>query len=327
MDRLAPFAMTLARARGRRLCKTRHADGTTQDYDRARLLDLRTVEAPHLDALHRLLLDLLDRPDTCALRGAIADPSRVARVRRLLHPDPESGEAPTLLDVPRAWLALDLDGLPLPDDVDQRDLEACGRVARRALPDAFHTAACIIGATAGHGFKPGARLRLWCMLDRAVTGAELKRWLRDAPVDHALFGAAQPVYVAAPVFVGMRDPLPTRLVRLDGAERVFAPSAAELAPPPRRPLPPLPAPAHARGYGATALARAAMRIAAAPINSRHVTAKCEAWSLGRLVAAGQLSEDDVRRVVDIALHRAGKPLGEGDAVASWALSRRRGGAA
>ena len=35
-----PHAFTLARARGRRLCKTRRADGTVQDYDAAKLLEV-----------------------------------------------------------------------------------------------------------------------------------------------------------------------------------------------------------------------------------------------------------------------------------------------
>lgn len=344
MSILDPYAMTLARARGRRLCKMRHADGTTQDYDRAKHLALNPVEAPDLDALHPLLLDLLKRPDTCVLRGAIADPARVHGVRRLLHPDPKTGDAATLLDVPRAWLALDLDGLPLPDGLDPHDLAACGRLARLALPDAFHGAGCVIGATAGHGFKPGARLRLWCFLTRPMIGAELKRWLGAAPVDQAVFSAAQAIYTAAPVFVGMTDPLPARLVRLDGAARVVVPHAAELAPPPRKgpatrratttptttitTISTTTAPAPRRGsFGFTALTRAAARIAAAPVDSRHATALAEAWSLGRLVAAGYLTDAEVQRVVDIALYRAGKPLGEGAALGAWAVARQAGGAA
>lgn len=326
MNALAPNAMTLTRARGRRLCKLRHVDGGVQDYDLAKHLDLSTVEAPDLDALHRLLLDLLARRDTCALRGAIADPTRVYGVRRLLHPDPESGDRATLLDVPRAWLALDLDGLPLPAGIDPHDLVACGTVARLALPEPFHHAACIIAATAGHGFKPGARLRLWCFLSRPTMGAELKRWLGNAPVDRALFSAAQPIYTAAPLFIGMKDPLPARLVRLDGAARVVVPSAAELAPPARPRVPSISSPpaSRGRGYGATALARAAMRISTAPVDSRHATALAEAWSLGRLVAAGHLTDAEVRHVVEAALQRAGKPPGEGGAIAAWAVSRRAG---
>ena len=230
-----PHSITLATARGRRLCKTRHAGGTVDDYDAARTFDLATIQAPNLATLAGLLHGLAGRRDTCVLRGAIREETRARGVRRLLYPDPDTGDAPTLAEAPRAWLALDLDGLPLPAGADSHDLHLCGDLARAALPVAFHAAACIVAATAGHGFKDGARLRLWFLLGRALSGAECKRWLRDAPVDLSVFGAAQPIYTAAPLFRGMADPLPVRLVMLDGAARVLPPSPAALAPPPRRP--------------------------------------------------------------------------------------------
>jgi hypothetical protein len=58
---------------------------------------------------------------------------------------------------------------------------------------------------------------LWFWCDRPVTGAELRHWLRGAPVDPSVFGAAQPVYTATPVFaIGAADPLPHRLLLLPG---------------------------------------------------------------------------------------------------------------
>lgn len=231
----------------------------------------------------------------------------------------------------RAWLALDLDGLPLPAETDPHDLAGCGALARAALPAAFHRAACIVGATAGHGFKPGARLRLWFLLHRAISGAECKRWLRDAPVDRSVFGAVQPIYTAAPLFVGMADPLPCRLVTLEGAERVVPPSPAALAPPARPPLPSggaaLPSGIMAGRYATTALARAAAAVARASEGDRHPTAVAEAWGLARLVARGLLSADDVARTMDGALRMAGKPPGEGVKIAAWAVAQRAGGAA
>ena len=215
-DPLDPHALTLATARGRCLCKTRHADGRVTDYDAARTLDLDTTSAPDLGTLAALLGELGTRPDACILRGAILDAGRTRGVRRLLHADSNAGDAPTLRETPRAWLALDLDSLPLPDHADPRDLAACGAIARASLPGAFHEAACIVAATASHTFKPGARLRLWFMLSRALGGAECKRWLARAPVDRSVFGAVQPIYTAAPLFIGMVDPLPRRLVVLRG---------------------------------------------------------------------------------------------------------------
>jgi hypothetical protein len=330
-DPLDPHALTLATARGRRLCKTRHADGRAEDYDAARTLDLATARASCLDTLAGLLRDLAGRRDTCVLRGAILDPNRARGVRRLLHADPETGEAPTMGEAARAWLALDLDGLPLPASTDPHDLAACGALARAALPAVFHAAACIVGATAGHGFKSGARLRLWFLLPRALSGAECKRWLRDAPVDRSVFGAVQPIYTAAPLFVGMVDPLPLRLVRLDGAERVEAPSPGALAPSPRVPVPPMRGmtPSSAKGgrYANAALARATAAVARASEGARHPTAVSEAWGLAALVAQGLLAAEDMARALDGALQMAGKPPGEGAKIAAWAVAQRAGGTA
>lgn len=326
-----PHAMTLVTARGRRLCKTRYADGRVEDYDAARILDLDTIQAHDLATLAALLHDLAGRHDSCVLRGAISNRTRARAVRRLLHPDPVSGDPPTLAEAPRAWLALDLDGLPLPAGADPHDLHLCGDLARAALPVVFHDAACIVAATAGHGFKDGARLRLWFLLHRALSGAECKLWLRDAPVDLSVFGAAQPIYTAAPLFRGMADPLPARLVTLDGAARVPPPSPAALAPPPRR-RPRAPDPVLQNGPGAgryatRALARAYAAVAAAPINARHRTAVTEGWGLARLVARGLLSGEDVARALDGALQDAGKLPGEGEKIAAWAVAQRAGGAA
>ena len=85
------------------------------------------------------------------------------------------------------------------------------------LPPTFTGAACIVQATASHGIKPGARLRLWFWCDRSLSGAECKRWLGKVPVDHSVFGAAQPIYTAAPVFAdGAAEHLPCRLLALPG---------------------------------------------------------------------------------------------------------------
>jgi hypothetical protein len=330
-DTTAPHALTLATSRGRRLCKTRHADGTATDYDLARVLDLDAAIAPDLDALAALLHHLAERRDTCVLRGAILANNHARGQRRLLHRDPKTGDAPTMGEAARAWLALDLDGLPLPSGADPRDLAGCGAIARAALPTAFHDVACIVWATASHGFKPGARLRLWFLLSRALSGFECKRWLHDAPVDRSVFGAVQPIYTAAPAFIGMSDPLPSRLVTLPGATAVSAPSAAALAPLARPLMPfratPTPSGAGTARYASTALARAAVAVARASEGARHPTAVAEAWGLARLVARGLLAEADMARALDGALQLAGKPAGEGAAIAAWAVSHRTGGAA
>ncbi|MFC0389482.1 hypothetical protein [Muricoccus vinaceus] len=317
-------SLTILRSRGRRLAKLiRH--GAMEGYDSARTYDMHTIAFDGMDGLHDHLAALAHRPEHCVVRGAILDPTHTKGVRRLVHPNRETGELPTLRDAPRAWLAMDCDGIPAPEGMDRRDLKACGILARLTMPNTFHGSACIVQATAGHTIKPGLRLRLWFLLERALTGIECQRWLRGVPgVDPSTLRAAQVTYTASPVFVDMADPLPHRLTMLEGGETVRCPTSAEVAPAP----PPQPdANATARTmngdrYVRAALMRACTAIATAPVDSRHPTAVAEAWGLARFVVAGLMTADEVVRAVDGALEQAGKPKGEGAAIAAWAVSQR-----
>jgi hypothetical protein len=231
-------SVTILRARGRRLAKTIHPDGTIDQYDYVRTVDLIEHPIADLAALEKLLRLLERRRDCSIVRGKPVDPNSVKAVRRLLYPDRETGEPPTLAEVPRRWVSLDFDGLSKPDWVDPVDLLGCACVAIRTLPIEFRQATLIVQATACHGLKPGIRIRLWAWLSRPVLGEELKYWFRSAPVDRAIFGAAQVIYTAAPVFLpGSFDPLPTRIDTIPGHETVPVPAPARLKPvnPPRLP--------------------------------------------------------------------------------------------
>jgi hypothetical protein len=308
------------------LAKTWRADGSCDGYDQARHVDLAAVEVSDLEALHRLLAKLLDRPRVCVLRGEIAAPDRARGVRRLVHPDRKTGDAPTMRDVPRAWLALDIDGVPLAGGVDPLDLDACAEAALATLPAAFRRVAHIAQATASHAMKPGARLRLWFMLSRPTSGADLRRWLRGAPVDASVFGAGQPIYTARPRFMYMADPLPHRLVLRAGADVVEVPVPGALAPPPRPAPAPLPRLDRAAPYAARALADAATKIVMAREGERHWTAVRQAKRLGLLARQGIVSDGEVIAVIAGALNRAGKSRTEGQAIAEWALAWARGAA-
>jgi hypothetical protein len=234
----AAESVTILRSRGRRLAKTIHADGSITPWDEAKIFDLIEVPIADLAALERLLRRLERRPDCCVVRGKPADPERVCGVRRLLTPDRETGDQPTLVEVPRRWVPLDIDHLALPDWIEQADLLGCAVVVIRKLAVEFQKAAFVVQATASHGLKPGIRVRLWCWLSRAVTGAELKYWLRKAPVDARVFGANQVIYTSSPVFRrGAFDPLPIRLDLVPGDETVPVPPPARLKPR-KRPVPP-----------------------------------------------------------------------------------------
>ena len=317
----SPDALTVLHATGRRLAKRLHTDGRVEGYDRTRTLDGYTVPVADLAAILTLLQRLLPRPECCVIRGELLAGERAVHVRRLLYPDRQTGELPTMRDVPRRWVALDMEGIALPPDVPVTDLAGCACIALATLPPAFHVIACIVQASASHGLRPDLRLRLWLWLDRPTWGHELKRWLRDTPADPSVFGAVQPIYTAAPVLApGMSDPLPTRLLFMPGHPAVNVPLPETLAPPSRAAarLPEM-QPLQAHRYAVAALEAAAGRIATAA--KRHPTLIAEARNLARFVDAGLLTAADLR----LALARAAEAAGKDDAaeVAScidWGLS-------
>lgn len=182
-------ALTIVKAH-KRLTKFIYANGSIDDYDLAKTFDLISVSITGLSDLQRLLARLALRADCAIVRGAVADPTRVKSVRRLLYTDKDTGDKPTLIDVPQPWLALDFDTLPQPGWINHEDLLGCAVVAIRALPAAFHHTRFIIQATSGHGLKPGIRLRLWCWLSRPTSTVEATYWLRKAPVDLAVFSTS-----------------------------------------------------------------------------------------------------------------------------------------
>jgi hypothetical protein len=222
-----------------------------------------------------------------------------------------------LSSVPRRWVALDIDGAPLPAGTDPRDLECCARHVLALLPPAFRNVRCIVQATAGHAVKPGARLRIWAWLARPTLGAELAVWLAGCPVDPASFRAVQPIYSAAPLFEGRADPLPRRLVMLPGAECVDVPSPALLRKP--APAPARPARIRDSGDGAAALAWATREIAKQREGARHDTAMRVAGWLAAKARRGEVPASAIEGAVVEGLIAAGKAAREGEAIARYVL--------
>lgn len=315
--------ITILCSRGPRLAKLVNADGEITPYDRARTFDLFERPVDDLAGLGAWLRWLSDQPGCCVVRGAILDPARTRGVRRLLSRDPKTGGGPTLCDVARWWLALDVDSLPRPEHVKATDLPACAAVAIERLPPAFHGASCIVQATASHGLKPGVRLRVWFWLDRPTTGVKLKTWLRAAPIDMSVFGAAQPIYTAAPLFApGLSDHLPTRMVKVPGHPVVHVPPPGDLTPPRQSPTARAPSAAYGSGRrGAfTALSRAVVRVSTAVEGERHNALVGAACGLARFVSGGCLSAEDVCTALSNAAEQVGIPSEETQSVIAWALA-------
>ena len=304
-------ALTLLRSRGRRLCKVIAAGGEIHGYADAKTFDLTERTFSDLAALHGLLCELSERRDCCVVRGGIADRGRTRGVRRLLHADGD--DLATLIDVPRAWLALDIDGAEIPDYISGCSAFEMAMFALTALGAPFISAGCVAQATASAGLKTGARCRVWLTLARPINGSEAAIWVsrlrRTLPaIDPASARPAQIVYTGAPIFENPEaNPVKDRVVHLAGAP-VRVPPPEALRPPPPPPPRPLPEIGNHVGanYARAALTNAAARIMGAGEGNRHRTILAEARSLRRLVDAGAVSEVHARGVIETAARHAGK---------------------
>ena len=324
-------AVTIAEALGGAvLAKRWNADGTATPYGNAFLYDLHHWPVANLAALADVLRDLLTAPRCCILRGAPVVGERMDRVRRLLHPDAETGAAPTLREVARRWVAVDLDSVPLPDGTDPRDLAACAGAVRRYLPNAFRDAAAIVQATAGHGIKPGARLRWWAWLSRPVPGAELLEWFKGCPVDVVTFRAAQPIYTAAPLFApGIADPLPERLALVQGARDVVSVPPSAMLRPVRFVWPVQPRRA-SNGDGAGRFAALVRTVRDSAEGERHYRLFWAACRAGEMVAAGAIgAESAAAELARAAMEAGGRDARNAEATARDGIKRgiAAGGAA
>lgn len=175
-------------------------------------------------------------------------------------------------------------------------------------------------ATASHGIKPGARLRLWFWCDRPLMGAECKRWLAGAPVDRTVFGVAQPIYTAHPLFIGRADHLQHRLVMLDGEPVVEAPSVAALAPPPRQPV--ALEPCRSEGDALGRLAGLIRTVRGASEGQRHPTLFWAACRAGEMVAEGAIGPSAAAAaLVQGAMDAGGKDQSKAEATARDGIAR------
>jgi hypothetical protein len=161
-----------------------------------------------------------------ARTGARVSPERI-RCNKL-EPDGVHRYAatwlPTFEDRPRSWVIFDVDRIPVPDHMASDwvdDPEAAVEHVLDTLPAVFRASTCwwslsssaAVPGPNGREVAPTFKLKLAFWLSRALTGAQLKRWMaaERAPVDPAVFGAVQLIYVARPSFgPGLHDPVPRR---------------------------------------------------------------------------------------------------------------------
>lgn len=226
-------------------------DGTLEATGIKHAFEYKGVERRVNDlwSLADLLDELSEFTHKCIVRGGILPGVNRARMRRLKHA--REGASATLAEQSRYWLLVDIDQLPVPENVDlYRNVEETIRkhVLSR-LPVVFHGASCWYQFTGGQGVKSGLNVRLAFYLDRPLSHAEIKTclcrrrplpgvpkklWPKQFPIDPALYSAVQEHYVARPkILSGAWDPLAgvcERSGRIRGAsDVVVVPDISQMA--------------------------------------------------------------------------------------------------
>jgi len=308
--------------------KTIRGDGTEVPFGYAKHFLYKYCQIESLQDFAKALDWLADQPRMFVIRGQLL-PGLSGWQRRLLYP--RGGDPATIECPPRRWIALDLDGVDVPQGLGAPDklAEAGHHIRDQLLPATFRGVRCVASATASTGRKGPtiARLRLFFVLAEAQDNEALYQWADDlsrrAPalrLDPSVIRAMQPIYTARPLFVGCSDPVPTfgRVAVLEGAEdsvaldlpRVRARRTGVCASGPivvcsDTPDWMLGMAAEDAGRGVVVLdtskkAWTAMRRVFAALDGcttgrRHATLNKTAWELARLVVEGELPEALARK--------------------------------
>lgn len=203
----------------------------TASYGRGMLFSFRRTYFCDLAGLLSILDRLSRDPLSFVVRGVPIDGEcKEPQLRRTKSRVARDGTVtpPTLREEPLGWVALDMDSIPCPPDVDVIALTPveAHALAVSLLPPEFRDVACILQFTSKHGLRmsagpgktkdPQVRVRLWYLIDRPLGSGDLKAWLQGYPVDPAPLLPHQPIYVARPTFIGVPDPVPQRLHLIPG---------------------------------------------------------------------------------------------------------------
>lgn len=221
------YQLTVLRPAGPgRVFKRIRADGRVEAADRVR----RFIHSVENIATPERLLEVVRRAassNSAVIRGAAAC-DRQPVIRQLAGVRDRGDEG--FHDLPRGWLALDVDKLVLPPLTDWRsDLPAVIEYVVGLLPECFHDAKVVYSLTASHGlefdalkrwtgnYTDNVRLRLWVLLDRPIDGRTAEAWTSAMDprlgLDTAICRAVQLNYIARPRCDDGADPLAPHIAR------------------------------------------------------------------------------------------------------------------
>lgn len=334
--------VTVLKMKGQLLATKRivRRDGKTliDPYSNAKHFFWRTERVSGLKDIHRILLGLSTHPQESIIRGVPRDGVGREIVRRSNGPDATIAPA----DPGRRWCAFDFDAFKtglLRHDPSREELLEVGRRARAMLPEGFHNAASVMRLSASAGVEGWAEasFHLWFWLSRPVCDKSLQEWAKSAGMDASFYTPVQHHYTASPVFEGMEDPVPERILLLDGTPEATPPEdwldlaswcereqrkADELLS--KRPNPiDLDNPNtedRKRRWCLRALENACAEIQESGRGSRHNTAFTAAIAIGGLVATGSLD----RTTAEDALIKAIQSVVPQDRHAKEAAAVREG---
>jgi hypothetical protein len=306
----------------RRLTKKVRRDGEIVPYERAKTFDADGLDVSTFDKLFAGLSWLSGEWAMAVVQGGKIDGVSPCRMRKIIEDDFDEETKTvipkTITDKPCIILPIDIDDLIPPPGVLGLRAIALWVIAR--LPPEFHNVRCVAVASSSYGLKRGAHIRLWFMLDKGLTCAEKRQWLKPWAkidgvkfIDIGLYTANQLVYCGAPLFENLDDdPLcdSPRLIVIDGAEEfVRTPHADRLKPAARAhvchahaPLSHVTVGNSGVGGDDNGLIRGAMAIILAAVPSeRHDTIMRQAFNLAGDAVLGAVDPDRALR----ALIRAG----------------------
>lgn len=209
-------SLTILRAQRGLLTKVFNPDGKggcVEDKSRPKptTFDAQTHRVADIDELAALLEGLVYDKHSCVLRGQLRDGLRARGARNAARYE----------DVPRKWVAVDIDGdhlQPPPGLEFPADAKAVAEHVRDVagvIPAEFAGVTAGVQVTASAGIAPGVRLRLWFILDHACNAQHLKLWFtpwlgEGKPADGCVFRPAQPIFTAEPEFTpDAPDPIGT----------------------------------------------------------------------------------------------------------------------
>ena len=189
-----------------------------EGYGRAKNFTATEIE---VDKQGEWLKALQSEQHSFVVMGEPKDWEPGQRKRRLSSE--RDGDAPTLVDVPRQWMPIDIDEIDFDpisevDDGEGLSVEIADRLGLRGVR-------CVWHLTNSHGFFGKTRLRLWVRLKAAATCAQMKqfakaRWGDEKVevkgkqkdlIDLSVYKPAQPIYTGDPILKGVDDPVTSRV--------------------------------------------------------------------------------------------------------------------